>query len=315
MKRNVLGNTGIEVSQIAFGGVEIGLPYGPGVHSEKDMLQENEAIALLLQALDKGVNFFDTARMYGKSEELIGKAFRQRREEVVICTKCQHLKNTSGDLPDDKTLVQIIRSSLEESLVALRMDYVDVLMLHQADLSILKNEAVCRTFEDLKKEGLTKSIGASTYSVEESETAINSGLWEVIQLPFNLLDQRQAEIFDLGAEKGVGMVVRSVLMRGMLSERGKNLKPPLAAIEHHISQYASLAAEEGMTLPEYATRYVLDQDKVSSVLVGIDKPVYLEKALETADLPTLNQKLLAGAIPFPEPEFINIPYWDRMGWL
>ena len=64
MKRSVLGNTGIEVSQIAFGGVEIGLPYGPGIHSEKDMLQETEAIALLLQALDKGVNFFDTARMY-----------------------------------------------------------------------------------------------------------------------------------------------------------------------------------------------------------------------------------------------------------
>ncbi|MBR9776106.1 MAG: aldo/keto reductase [Cytophagales bacterium] len=315
MKRSVLGNTGIEVSQIAFGGVEIGLPYGPGIHSEKDMLQETEAIGLLLQALDKGVNFFDTARMYGKSEELIGKAFRHRREEVVICTKCQHLKNSAGELPDDKTLAHIIRGSLEESLVALGMDYVDVLMLHQADLSILKNETVCRTFEDLKKEGLTKSIGASTYTVKESETAINSGLWEVIQLPFNLLDQRQAEIFDLGAKKGVGMVVRSVLMRGMLSDRGKNLKAPLAAIEHHISQYANLAAKEGMTLPEYATRYVLDQDKITSVLVGIDKPVYLENALETAGLPALNKKLLAGAIPFPDPEFINIPYWDRMGWL
>jgi hypothetical protein len=49
--------------------------------------------------------------------------------------------------------------------------------------------------------------------------------------------------------------------------------------------------------------------------VGIDKPIYLEKALETADLTALNQKLIAGAIPFPDPEFINIPYWDRMGWL
>ena len=195
------------------------------------------------------------------------------------------------------------------------METVDVLMLHQADIEILQNEAVCRTFEDIIKEGLSMAIGASTYTVEESEVAINSGLWEVIQLPYNLLDQRQSKVFDLGAEKGVGMVVRSVLLRGMLSDRGKNLKAPLAEIEKHIANYAVLAAEEGLTLPEYATRFVLDQPNVSSVLVGIDKPLYLEKALETAHQPALSKKLMDGAIPFPDPEFINIPYWDRMGWL
>ncbi|EPR68561.1 aldo/keto reductase [Cyclobacterium qasimii] len=315
MINKALGNTGIEVSQIAFGGVEIGLPYGPGITSEKDMLQENEAIDLLLQALDSGVNFFDTARMYGKSEELIGKAFAQHRNEVVICTKCQHLRDVSGNLPDEKALVKIIRESLVGSLKALGMEALDVLMLHQADIEILQNEAVCRTFEDIKKEGLSIAIGASTYTVEESETAINSGLWEVIQLPYNLLDQRQSNIFDLGVKKGVGMVVRSVLLRGMLSDRGKNLKEPLAEIEKHIAKYAALATQEGLTLPEYATRFVLDQPNVSSVLVGIDKSLYLEKALETANLPALSKKLLAGAIPFPDPEFINIPYWDRMGWL
>ena len=315
MNRKTLGNTGLEVSSIAFGGVEIGLPYGPGIHSENDMLQESEAISLLHLALDRGVNFYDTARMYGKSETLIGEAFAHRREEVVICTKCQHLRDATGNLPEESQLVKMIRDSLENSLKALRMDEVDVLMLHQADLEILNNETISRTFEDLKKAGLVKAIGASTYSVEESKTAINSGIYEVIQLPYNLLDQRQGEIFELGAAKGIGLVVRSVLLRGMLSDRGKNLKEPLAEIEKHILKYAMLAAEEGLTLPEYATRFVLDQPNISSVLVGIDKPIYLEKALETAELPSLSEKLLAGAIPFPDPEFIDIPKWDRMGWL
>ena len=315
MNREALGNTGIDVSPIAFGGVEIGLPYGPGIHSEKDMLQDNEAISLLLQALDSGVNFFDTARMYGKSEALIGKAFAKRREEVVICTKCRHLRAPSGNLPEGKTLAKMIRESLEESLQALGMGEVDVLMLHQADLEILQHETVCRTFEDIKKAGLARAIGASTYSVEESATAINSGIWEVIQLPFNLLDQRQGKVFEMGAAKGVGIVVRSVLLRGMLSERGKNLQAPLANIEKHIAKYADLAVKEGLSLPEYATRFVLDQENVSSALVGIDKPIYLEKALETASRPALNKKLLDGALPFPDPDFINIPYWDRMGWL
>jgi aryl-alcohol dehydrogenase-like predicted oxidoreductase len=315
MNHKALGKTGIDVSPIAFGGVEIGLPYGPGIKSEKDMLQDNEAISLLLQALDSGINFFDTARMYGKSETLMGKAFAKRREEAVICTKCRHLRDSSGKIPGSESLAKMIRESLEESLQALGMREVDVLMLHQADLEILQHETVCRTFEEIKKAGLARAIGASTYTVEESITAINSGLWEVIQVPFNLLDQRQGEVFEMAAEKGVGIVVRSVLLRGMLSDRGKDLKAPLAAIEKHISKYAVLAAAEGLTLPEYATRFVLGQINVSSVLVGIDQPIYLEKALETVGHPPLIDKLISGALPFPDPEFIDIPYWDRMGWL
>src|SRR5690606_18932773 len=90
MFKRKLGNTGLMVSEIAFGGVEIGMPYGIGIQGEKDMLSEKQAITLLHTATDMGVNFFDTARMYGNSETLMGKAFRDRRKEVIIATKCFH---------------------------------------------------------------------------------------------------------------------------------------------------------------------------------------------------------------------------------
>ncbi|MDN3689360.1 aldo/keto reductase [Cyclobacterium jeungdonense] len=315
MNRRILGNTGIHVSELAFGGVEIGLPYGPGVRSEQDMVQEKDALSLLQNAFDSGITFYDTARMYGKSEYLIGEAFQNCREEVQICTKCRHLRDTSGKLPAPGQLVKRIRESLEESLQTLKTDYLDVLMLHQADVEILQHETICREFQDIQKEGLARAIGASTYSVAESELAIHSGIWQVVQLPYNLLDQRQAVVFDVATEKGVGLVVRSVLLRGLLSERGRNLHAALEKVEGHIRYFAELAKKYRMDLSEYATRFVLAQPQISATLVGIDRQEYLEKALETAAMDPLPTELMKGAIPFPDPDFIDIPHWDRMGWL
>ncbi len=146
MNKRKLGKTGIEVSEIAFGGVEIGIPYGIGIKTEKDMLPEERAVELLLSALDSGINFFDTARMYGLSESLMGKAFRNRRSEVVIATKCRHLTNPDGELPPKAILKGMIEGSLEESLKALQTDYVDLFMLHQASGKILESEEILTIF-------------------------------------------------------------------------------------------------------------------------------------------------------------------------
>lgn len=86
MNKRLLGQTGIKVSEIAFGGVEIGIPYGIGVSIKTDMISESEAICLLHEAIDSGINIFDTARMYGASESIMGRAFKGRRDQVVICT-------------------------------------------------------------------------------------------------------------------------------------------------------------------------------------------------------------------------------------
>src|SRR5690606_36273374 len=116
---------------------------------------------------------------------------------------CKHFRDADGQLPPYETLQHIITTSLQESLAALQTDYVDVFMLHQADTAILNNKDVRRVFAELKQAGLIRAMGASTYSVEETTQAIETG-WEVIQLPFNLMDQRQQQAFALAAAKGVG---------------------------------------------------------------------------------------------------------------
>jgi aryl-alcohol dehydrogenase-like predicted oxidoreductase len=317
MQKRKLGNTGIEISEIAFGGVEIGIPYGIGINSKEDMLSEAKAIELLNCALDSGINFFDTARMYGESENIIGKAFKSRRKEVIIATKCRHLLDNEGNLPTDSMLKDVIRKSLYESLEALQTDYVDIFMLHQANIKILENETISNVFSEFKSKGLFKAMGVSTYTSDETGKAIEAGCWNMVQLPFNLMDQRQEHLFKKANDKGVGIVVRSVILKGLLSNRSENLHPALKDVEEHIKKYYELLKETTFSLPAFATKFALSFPEVSSVLVGIDKKDYLDQALKTADGNYFNDELFRKAkdLAYPNPKFINLPYWNKMNWL
>ena len=317
MEKRLLGKTGIEVSEVAFGGVEIGIPYGIGVKTATDMLSETDAIKLLHNAIDSGINFFDTARMYGDSESIMGEAFRGFRNKVIIATKCRHLRNEDGSLPKNSKLNELIVASLNESLKMLQTDYVDIFMLHQADLQILRNETISTIFLNLKKEGKFRATGVSTYTTEETKKAIETGAWDIIQLPFNLMDQRQETLFSLAEKERVGIVIRSVLMKGLLSDRGKGLHPALEEVERHIKCFDELLVDVSYNLATLATKFALSFPEVSSVLVGIDRPEYLYKSLQAANGIYLDNNRLARAkeLSYPDPVFLNLPYWDKMNWL
>lgn len=317
MKYRLLGNTGISVSEVAFGCVELGIPYGIGVNSEQDMLSEGQAVELLNDAVDSGVNFFDTARMYGKSEQILGEAFKDRRKEVVIATKCVHLLDADGKLPEPRILKEKIETSLFQSLEALRTDYVDVFMLHQASEEIINSQEILTIFSKLREQGLFRASGISTYSCEHTGMILEKGTWNMVQVPFNLIDQRHGEYFRTAKEKGIGIVVRSVLLKGLLSNRGVNLHPALRSVETHIAKYQELLEGTGYNLSTLATKFAISFPEVSSVLIGIDRKEYLEQALHTVNGEYLSQEKMKRAkqLAFPDPDFIDLPYWDKMNWL
>ena len=317
MQKRSLGATGMEVSEIAFGGVEIGFPYGIGMETHDQLPSEEEAVALLRAALDQGINLFDTARLYGRSEHLMGRAFQNQRDRVIICTKCTHLQPEDEPLPTKAQIHNIAEKSMRESLVALGTDYVDVYMVHDASPEIIEHQDVIETFCQYKKRGLTRAIGVSIYSVADAQRAIAGGIWDVIQLPFNLMEQRQGVVFPLAQRCGVGIMVRSALFRGILTERGRHLHPQLKAVQEHRRRFDTLLSEAAPTLSQLATRFVLSHPEVSSVLVGMERSEYLEKAIAVADGKYLDEKSLARAkeLAFPDPDFLDLPKWDRAGWL
>lgn len=314
MKRRILGRTGLSVSEIAFGGVEIGMPYGLGPH---DMPDEASAIRLLQKAVELGVNFFDTARHYGESERLMGQAFQGIREHIVLATKCVHFKGENGDIPSYKQLKEIVRNSLEVSLNNLKTDYLDLFMVHYADMDILQNEDVARIFAELQEENAVKNIGVSVYKTEETAKAIQSGIWDAIQLPFNLMDQSHGSCFDDAEEQGVGIIVRSVLMRGMLTGRKFTMHEALKDVEKHVEAYRAIAETYFGNFPEYATKFALKHPQVSSVLVGIDKEEYLDASLYNLKGKELSEELFEQSkyMQYPDPSFLNLTEWDKKGWL
>ena len=317
MNRCKLGRTGIEVSEISFGGVEIGRPYGIGVESEADMPSGNDAIELLHSALDKGVNFFDTANAYGKSESIMGLAFDGLRDKAVICTKCLPLVDDDGKMMAAGEIINAVNGSFEQSLGNLRTDYLDIYMVHSANMEVLENEEVCEIFSRLKQKGVARSIGVSVYTPEETTKAIQHGIWDVIQLPIHLMDQRTSEVFAFARENGVAIVARSVLFKGILTDRGRDLHPALSAVNKHRNKYSEILEETGWTLSDLAVKFALSFAEISSVLVGIDRIDYLEKAVEVADSNYLNDSQMAKlkALQYPKPDFLDLTDWRIKGWL
>ena len=210
-----------------------------------------------------------------------------------------------------------LNNSLEQSLLGLQTDYIDIYMSHDGTEEVINNETVVDFYQKKKQEGTIRAIGVSVYTLEQSLAAINSGIWDVIQLQFNLMDQRQLPAIELASQKGIGIVVRSALFRGILTDRGSNLHPELKSVQDHREKCLSLVQGNIKTLSELATKFILSIKDVTSVLVGIDKSEYLQSALEVADGNYLDEKILEKAkeLAYPDPEFLNLPIWDRKGWL
>ncbi len=313
--RRPLGNTGIQVSEVSFGTVSLGIDYG--IDASKP--SEKESVCLLNEAFGRGINFYDTARGYGNSEEIIGKAFSGKRGEVVICSKPDHLYDSfeGQSLPASSKIQCSLERSFEKSVKNLKTDFIDIYMSHDCTEEIIEHETVTSFFNNLKKKGAIRATGISVYTVEQARLAINSGNWDVIQVAFNLMDQRLGPAMELAKEKGVGIVVRSVLFKGILTPKGDRLVSSLAKIQEWRKKYEPVCEQVGWELSELATKFVLSLDSVSSVLVGIDKLEYLEKAVRCADNNYLNEKRLdeVRGLSFPEPDFIDLPGWSRKGWV
>jgi aryl-alcohol dehydrogenase-like predicted oxidoreductase len=131
------------------------------------------------------------------------------------------------------------------------------------------------------------------------------------------MDQSQKTNFSMAVEKGLGIMVRSVLFKGILSEKGRNLHPALKDVVEHIKLYRDLLSESDYDLATLATKFALSYNQVSSVLVGIDRTDYLEKSLAVADGIYLDNETLKHVkeLQYPDLKFLDLVKWDKMGWL
>jgi aryl-alcohol dehydrogenase-like predicted oxidoreductase len=218
------------------------------------------------------------------------------------------LANGNAKLLRDETL-----SSIEASLKALEVDTVDLMQIHETDLQILRNEEVLRALEDARQQGKIRFIGASCRSERVALAALQTKLFHTLQVPLNILDREMtAQIFPLAAERGIGVLARSIFLRGVLTSNVNTIPERLLPLKKAAFAALEQCKDEVQSLSELALRFSLSYDAVSSVILGVRSRSELESNVSDFKrgplLLTQVRKLCR--ISVPDPSLVNPQKWS-----
>jgi aryl-alcohol dehydrogenase-like predicted oxidoreductase len=293
----------------AIGGDAHGNSYGP----------TDDAVSLqaLERAVELGIGFVDTSDVYGwgHSEELLGAALKDRREDVRIATKVGGDFYHGGVRMDFSP--QYIEFALEHSLQRLGTDYVDLYQLHNPPLALMGDPATYDVLDRLQAENKVRHYGVSVHQPMEAITAIQIGMPTVIQLPFSLFRQEWIqEVFPLAEKYRVGLIVREPLANGMLTGKyAEDTTFPHGDFRHQwppemvqtqvraAARLASLLVQDGRTLAQAALKFVLAFPEVGVTIPGAKTPAQAEENLGTAEAPDLTPDEIAKARQLYENRF------------
>lgn len=279
MKKNTLGTSGIEIGEIGLGCMSLGT-------------EEKRAVSIVHEALELGVNYFDTADLYdgGRNEELLGKALAGRRGDVVIATKVgnRRIPGRDGWVWDPSKAY--ILSAVKESLRRLKTDYIDLYQLHGGTIEDNIDETI-EAFEQLQREGVIRCYGISSMRPNVVREYVRRSNIVSVMLPYSALDRRaEEELLPLLAERGIRAVVRGPLAKGLLTS-GKEAKEPfqdytieeIRAVRERLREMER--GERGMT--QLALRFALSHPAVAAAVPGASSVEQLRDNVRAAKVPPL----------------------------
>jgi aryl-alcohol dehydrogenase-like predicted oxidoreductase len=287
MRYRVLGRTGLRVSEIGFGTWAIGGPakLGPMV-TGWGAVDDSESVRAMETAFDAGVNFFDTADVYGDghSEELIGEAFSgARRDRILIASKFGNQTTPEGQWIKDFS-PKVARAALEASLKRLATDRIDLYQLHtpHPDFRIAQLEDTVDELERLKVAGKIRFYGTSIGPVTHGIELIDKGWGDVLQVRFSILENEPAEkLLPLAMKRKVGIIIRVPLASGYLTgkftkgvqfppddHRSGMSQPQRDAMVEKVSRLSFLTEGKGRTMAQAALQYILSYEGVSTIIAG-----------------------------------------------
>jgi aryl-alcohol dehydrogenase-like predicted oxidoreductase len=309
MQYRELGRTGWKVSEISFGAWAIGSGWGH--------VDDRDSLAAMHQALDLGVNFIDTADVYGDghSEQLVARLRKERPETIYVATKAgRRLSPHTADGYNAENLTRFV----ERSLRNLETDCLDLLQLHCPPTDVYYRPEVFGALDDLAQAGKLRYYGVSVEKVEEALKAIHYPGVQSVQIIFNMFRHRPAELFFPEAQRRkVGILARVPLASGLLT--GKMTRDSVFSSDDHrtFNRYGQAfdrgetfsgvdfetglrAVEElkalvppGATLAQLALRWILMFDAVSCAIPGGKRPDQVEDNVRAADLPPLTEAHMA----------------------
>jgi aryl-alcohol dehydrogenase-like predicted oxidoreductase len=318
MRYNILGRTGLFVSELCLGTMTFG--GGSGIYSSMGGLQQKEADGLVKTAIDAGINFIDTSDVYSKglSEQITGQALRNlgiAREDVIVATK---FFGPTGDGPNARgTSRSHMLYALEGSLKRLQVDHIDLYQIHGFD-QITPMEETLRALETVVQQGKVRYIGVSNWAAWQIAKAVgissqfNLARFASLQAHYTIAGRDlERELVPMMESEGIGLMVWSPLAGGFLSgkysrdgaKEGDNRRatfdfPPINEERGYnaIDAMKPIAEAKGVSIAQIALAWLLHQKAVTSVIIGAKKPEQLDDniaatkvALTGAELKTLDE--------------------------
>lgn len=293
MEYRKLGLTNLRVSRLAFGGWAIG-GYGWGKINDRD------SVAAIRKALDLGINFFDTADVYGlgHSEEVLSQALGEDRHKVVIATKFGKNWDKNGKTFLDASPKRVVEA-LEGSLKRLRIDCIPLYQIHWPDPKISIGETI-RALKKCQQEGKIAHIGCSNFSPDQMREAQEIARIESLQAPYNFTDRKiEKEILPYCQRKKISVITYSPLVQGLFSgQYNINSKFDKDDIRGKYENWQGEKFKAGLKLTErlkeigiryektpaqIALRWILDNPSIGHVIVGIIKPEHITENAEAVD--------------------------------
>ena len=311
MQFKILGHTELRVSELALGTVSLGMNYGIQAPGEFGRPGSADAIRLLHAAVEAGINLFDTAPAYGESEQLLG-AVLGSYPHCYVATKVSLPTDANGKSLSGHSLKTAVQNSLHSSLKLLRRDVLDIVQIHNATVDCVTKGEIGELLLDAKRQGKIRYLGASVYGEDAALTVIESKQFEVLQVAYNLLDQRMAQrVFPTAERAGVGVVVRSPLLKGALTSRAQWLPVTLVKLKDAADTIRESFAASWQALPDIALRFCISAPGVVSTLVGASTLKELEQALAAAEMGPLSKPKLArtAALALSDERLLNPSYW------
>ena len=313
MKYRKLGRSGINVSEIGFGAWTIGLDWWG------KKIEDDEAIKMLKRAYDLGINFYETADMYGngKSEKILSQVFKDMRDEIVYSTKWGYDMYNSkqighNELPQ-KHNPEFLKYALQQSLNRLQTDYIDVYSLHNPKMDAIKNDSLFSSLDTLVKSTKIKSHGVALGPAigwkDEGLLAIEKRNITCLQTVYNLLEQDPGRAF-LNAVRmnhnNVGIMVRvpdaSGVLTGKVNEktsfdkndhRSSRKREWILEAMQKVEKLKPIANTRGWSISQLAVKFILSQKEISVVLPTVVDIGEIEMFAEMADGSYLNEKEMA----------------------
>jgi aryl-alcohol dehydrogenase-like predicted oxidoreductase len=258
------------MSKIILGTVQFGLVYG--VNNQKGKPTSNEIKEILDFAFESKIKILDTAEAYGNSQERIGEYLKKRNNKFKIITKYSRLRN---DLPSN--IIDRVKNNLE----ILNVDNLYCYMFHNFNDYISFFNFFKEDLLFLKSNGLIKKIGVSLHSNEEISEVLKNDNIDLIQLPFNLLDNsnQRKEILIKAKKKGIEVHTRSVFLQGLFFKDSNEINGKLNEIKDDLNKIKGIVSKEDMN--DLALNYAYSKEYIDYVLLGVDSVDQLKSNINT----------------------------------